>query len=103
MDKMPRLRQRLAIVLLTLLLGSGTLTLWAQQEQHEPVEPVPPEQRETQDAENTPVTASEEADAEDTPATTSAEADVDNSPSPFDYQSSEKISEDLSVSFPVDI
>ena len=101
MDKMPRLRQRLAIVLLTLLLGSGTLTLWAQQEQQEPVEPVPPEQRETQDAANTPVNASAEADADDTPATTSAEAEVDSSP--FDYQSSEKISEDLSVSFPVDI
>ena len=30
MDKMPRLRQRLSIALLTLLLGSGTLSLLAQ-------------------------------------------------------------------------
>lgn len=88
MVKIPRLRQRLAIALFTLLLGSGALTLWAQQEQQEPVEPVPPEQRETQDADNTPATTSEQVDADD---------------SPFDYQSSEKISEDLSVSFPVDI
>jgi hypothetical protein len=85
---MPRLRQRLAIALFSVLLGSGTLTLWAQQEQQEPVEPVLPEQRETPDAENTAATTSEETDADD---------------SPFGYQSSEKISEDLSVSFPVDI
>ena len=101
MDKMPRLRQRLSIALLTLLLGSGTLTLLAQQEQQEPVEPVPPEQRETQDADDTLATTSEQADADDTLATTSEQADADDSP--FDYESSEKISEDLSVSFPVDI
>ena len=88
MNKTPRLTQRLAIALLTLLLGSGTQTLWAQQEQQEPIEPVPPEQRETQDDENAPATTSDETDADD---------------SPFDYQSSEQISEDLSVSFPVDI
>ncbi len=101
MDKMPRLRQRLAIALFTLLLGSGALTLWAQQEQQEPVEPVPPEQRETQDADYVPVTNSTDTDADNTPATTSEQVDADDSP--FDYQSSEKISEDLSVSFPVDI
>ena len=111
---MPRLRQRLAIALLFLLLGGGTLTLWAQQEQQEPVEPVSPEQRETQDTDNNSVTASAEVDADNTPATISAETDADKIPattsaqtdaddSPFDYQSSEKISEDLSVSFPVDI
>jgi hypothetical protein len=88
MNKTRRLTQRLAIALLTLLLGGGALTLWAQQEQQEPIEPVPPEQRETQDDENAPATAPDETDADN---------------SPFDYQSSEKISEDLSVSFPVDI
>ena len=114
MYKMPRLRQPLAIALLSLLLGSGTLTLWAQQKQHEPVEPVPPEQRETQNADNTPATVSAEPDPDNNPVTASAQADADNTPattsaqtdaddSPFDYQSSEKISEDLSVSFPVDI
>lgn len=100
MDKMPRLRQRLSIALLTLLFGSGTLTLWAQ-EQQEPVEPVLPEQRETQDADSNPVTASAEADTDKISATTSAQTETDDSP--FEYQSSEKISEDLSVSFPVDI
>ncbi len=88
MNKTPRLTHGLAIALLTLLLGGGAPTLWAQQEQQEPIEPAPPEQPETQDAENTPATTSEETDADN---------------SPFDYQSSEEISEDLSVSFPVDI
>jgi len=101
MDRIPRLRQRLVIALFSLLLGSGTLTLWAQQEQQEPVEPVLPEQRETQDADSNPVTASAEADTDKIPATTSAQTETDDSP--FEYQSSEKISEDLSVSFPVDI
>ena len=114
MYKMPRLRHPLAIALLSLLLGSGTLTLWAQQEQQEPIEPALPEQRETQDADNNPVTASAEADTDNTPVTASEEMDTDKIPtstsaqtetddSPFEYQSSEKISEDLSVSFPVDI
>jgi hypothetical protein len=92
MNKTSRLIQGLAVALLTALLCGSVPTLWAQQEQQEqeqePIEPIPTEQRETQDAENTPTTASEETD-------------FDNSP--FDYQSSEKISEDLSVSFPVDI
>lgn len=88
MDKTHQLIQGLAIALLTLLLAGATLNLWAQQEQQEPVEPAPPEQQETPDAENTPATTSEETEA---------------AGSPFDYESSEQISEDLSVSFPVDI
>jgi len=94
MNKTSRLIQGLAVALLTALLCGSVPTLWAQQEQQEqeqeqePIEPIPTEQRETQDAEDTATTASEETD-------------FDNSP--FDYQSSEKISEDLSVSFPVDI
>ena len=56
-----------------------------------------------------------DADTDDAPATTQAETlETDISPdapetdevaetSPFDYRSSEQISEDLSVSFPVDI
>lgn len=91
MNKTPRLKHGLAISMLTLLLGGSALTLWAQpeqQEQQEPIEPVPSEQPETQDAENTPAMTAEETDADY---------------SPFDYQSSEKISEDLAVSFPVDI
>ncbi len=94
MNKTPRLQHGLAISMLALLLGGSALTLWAQpeqqeqQEQQEPIEPVPSEQPEKQDAENTPAMTSEETDADY---------------SPFDYQSSEKISEDLAVSFPVDI
>jgi len=88
MDKTHQLKRGLAIFLFALMLGGSAMTLWAQQEQQEPIEPAPSEQPERQDAENTPDTVSEETDVDD---------------SPFDYQSSEKISEDLSVSFPVDI
>lgn len=88
MNKTPRLMQRLAITTLTLLLSGGTMSLWAQQEQKEAIDAAAPEEKETQDAGETPASTPEETDA---------------GPSPFDYQSAEKISEDLSVSFPVDI
>ena len=132
MNKTSRLIQRLAIALLTLLLGGGALTLWAQQEQQEPIKPIPPERQETivpvpperqetiepvppeqqepsetvppeqqEPSETVPPEQQETQDAENTAATTIEETDADNSP--FEYQSSEKISEDLSVSFPVDI
>lgn len=85
--------QRLAITLLTLLLGGSVLTLSAQQDQQEPIEPVSSGQEETRDAENNAAALEE----------TEADEETDTETSPFDYQSSEKISEDLSVSFPVDI
>lgn len=37
------------------------------------------------------------------PVPAKPDANTDNTDSPFDYRSSEEISEDLSVSFPVDI
>lgn len=95
-----RIQPPLTRILLILLLCSGALSLAAQQD--EPPEP----------AEKTAVTAAQEngdilplppakTDADNIPATTPSPEDADSSP--FDYQSSEKISEDLSVSFPVDI
>ena len=101
MDKTPRMKQALVISLLTLLMCGSSLTLWAQEEHQEPTKPVPQDQRETQEADNTPTTNSEETDAQSAPATAPEETGAGDSP--FDYKSSEKISEDLSVSFPVDI
>lgn len=76
------------IALLTLLLLTGPMTGWAQSEGAATDQPPPAEQS--------------ESEKKDTPPTT-AESDVEKSNSPFDYESSEEISEDLSVSFPVDI
>jgi hypothetical protein len=83
MSELSRMVQRL---LLVLLLGGG-MTLWAQTDEQEPIDPESPEQQEVE---------GEEAPPETTPGQEVAD-------SPFDYQSSEEISEDLSVSFPVDI
>lgn len=44
-----------------------------------------------------------EPETSETPATTKEPATKTEADDPFDYQSSEQISEDLSVSFPVDI
>ena len=54
-----------------------------------------------QDADPEAPTPKDEAPAKDEPVATPAPAANDDSP--FDYRPSEKISEDLSVSFPVDI
>jgi hypothetical protein len=88
MNKTSGLSQGLTVILITLLLGAVTLTLWAQTEDQESAEPSPPEQQETEATSSTSEADSEETVADD---------------SPFDYQSSEEISEDLSVKFPVDI
>ena len=78
-----------ATALLALLLLAGAQTSWSQAEPNEPNEP-------TQAAgDPTP-----EQPANDAPA---PDENVRPDQSPFDYQSSEKISEDRSVSFPVDI
>ena len=76
--------QSLARLLLTLLLGSATLVA----QEADPQEPAPKDEA--------PATAEPAAQ----PATPAPPANDD---SPFDYRSSEEISEDLSVSFPVDI
>ena len=77
--------------LLVLLLGCGSLAVWAQEKAESPPDA---------DADSNSTSSTAPA------ATTSAEQPVpDNSSenSPFDYQASEEISQDLSVSFPVDI
>ena len=89
-----KLRRCCATAVLLLL----TTTLWAQ-------EPVANSQADERDIPATngaeAATSSEtEAPAAAEPAASEPPASVD---SPFDYQASEKISEDLSVSFPVDI
>ena len=68
-----------------------TAPAWAQQ----PNTP-PPAVPSSQPAAEEPNAATPASDADDTPA-------ADANRSPYDYQSSEEISEDLSVSFPVDI
>jgi len=78
--------QSLAPLLLTLLLGSTALVA----QETDPQESAPKDEA--------PATAEPAAK----PATP-APAPAANDDSPFDYRSSEEISEDLSVSFPVDI
>ena len=74
--------------LLALLLLTSTTTGWAQSQGAVTDQP--------------PSTEQTEPEKKETPPTT-AESDVEKDNSPFDYESSEEISEDLSVSFPVDI
>jgi hypothetical protein len=92
-----RLRHRVAALLLLL----AAAQLWAQQpaENSPPQTATPATQTPTKDAEGP-------AAAEPTAATSPEKAAVEtpaSANSPFDYRASEKISEDLSVSFPVDI
>jgi len=87
----------LAAAILSLVLGAAPLH--AQHATDTPQQPTDaPEQdaKETQkNQENPPADKPVTAPATRPPAT--------NNDSPFDYRSSEEISEDLSVSFPVDI
>ena len=77
---------------LALLLAAAPLLA-----QQAPPAPEPGEQLEHAAPEQT-------APREDTPAAKNPAGETDDSgDSPFDYRSSEEISEDLSVSFPVDI
>jgi hypothetical protein len=81
----------LALALLVTLSVAGAVT-WAQQ----PGAPA----AET----SAPVKATVEEPNTATPAARAPEQPIaDDNGSPYDYQSSEEISEDLSVSFPVDI
>ena len=73
--------------LLVLLLGFGVATAWSQPEPEPDAEAAAP-------AETTAVPAA---------SPDKAAADPINENSPIDYQASEEISQDLSVSFPVDI
>jgi hypothetical protein len=84
---------RLIPALLVLLLSCAPLGAWAQ-------EKAEPEQ-------DTGSSTTEPTTPATTPATTSSAEQPapgnNNDNSPFDYQASEEISQDLSVSFPVDI
>ena len=82
----------LAVATLSLLLGAAPLC--AQQAADAP----------ERDSVETPKSQSQESQAANKPATAPATPPpATNNDSPFDYRSSEEISEDLSVSFPVDI
>jgi hypothetical protein len=85
----------LTAVLLVLLLGAASL--------HAQTDPAPQAGAATDAAvQNTDTAAADQPTA--TPEETAPQAaPASSSRSPFDYQSSEEISEDLSVSFPVDI
>ena len=85
-----------ALLVLTLAVAAMPAQLWAQQE-GDPAD--------TTSSGEAVSSAQETPSERDTPASAN---DNDNAtgedrPSPFDYEASEKISEDLSVSFPVDI
>ena len=80
----------LALTILSLVLGAAPLN--AQQAADAP----------EQDSVEAP--KSQDSQAADKPVTApAARPPAINNDSPFDYRSSEEISEDLSVSFPVDI
>ena len=74
-----------------LLLLAMTAT-WALAQEEPGATESPPEQ-----------TPTESGAAPPTPEPTPEDAATGNETSPFDYRASEQISEDLSVSFPVDI
>lgn len=81
--------QRIALPVAVLILG---LALALESSAQEPVNP----------AEQTPAPAADDraADADDS---TRRDEPTAQGPAPTDYEASEQISEDLSVSFPVDI
>jgi hypothetical protein len=92
-------RQQLALLLLAAALGSATLPARsAPQEQVSPPTSSAPEKSAApqQTPLRTPPAAPEQAEKSTAP-------DKKDKDSPFDYHSSEEISEDLPVSFPVDI
>ena len=81
-----------AAVLLTALLLGSAISSRAQQVESEPADAPAVKQIDDQ---------ADKQEQETPPAAAESSAGADQSP--FDYQSSEQISEDLSVSFPVDI
>jgi hypothetical protein len=114
------MKHRLTLTLLVLILAVGALSLAAQQsgqsgtseetgtaQTEDIAESLPP-----QDDESETQTAPDPADIADTDPDATIEgatvpADVpaaeETEKEPFDYKSTEQISEDLSVSFPIDI
>jgi hypothetical protein len=91
-------RLQLAILLLATALGTATLPAQsAPQEKVAPPTSTAPEKSAPQQASAHPAPAAPEQAEKNTPP------DKKDKDSPFDYHSSEEISEDLPVSFPVDI
>ena len=82
-----------AALITSLALLSGGAALWAQDGDTSAAVPAGTEQPAEQPAKNAP----------QRPPLNTSTPPSDNDESPFDYKSSEEISEDLSVSFPVDI
>jgi hypothetical protein len=82
----------LTVAILSLVLGAAPLHA-----QHATDTPQQPTDAPEQDAKET------QKNQETPPADKPVTAPATNNDSPFDYRSSEEISEDLSVSFPVDI
>jgi hypothetical protein len=80
--------RKTTVLLLALALCSATQTLWAQDTAVEVPEP--------ETSTNEPETPDRAAPENITPT-------PDSNDSPFDYEASEEISQDLSVSYPVDI
>ena len=79
--------------LMVLLLGAGLTGAWAQEQASPDSDPSVEAPADTSTSEPPGQAASPNAPA----------ADRSNENSPFDYQASEEISQDRSVSFPVDI
>lgn len=77
-------------LILALAVAAPPARLWAQQE---------PEPAGTESSGEAPASTQETQSEQDEPPPATGE----DPPSPFDYEASEEISEDLSVSFPVDI
>jgi len=99
MHRTPRLTRALSLLLL--LSGGTALSAAAQQAD----DPPPPEKASTEQTQQDPAVQTIPAagiETETTDDIPSPEEENTNS-SPFDYEPSEEISEDLAVSFPVDI
>jgi len=88
---------RLIYALLALLLGWGSLSAWSQQEPGADAD----SERTSGSPSSTSASTTEPPEQAGRPDKRAAEPV--NEDSPFDYQASEEISQDLSVSFPVDI
>jgi len=91
-------QRQLALLVLTLTLG--VQPVFAQQAQTGDAEPTVQAPAAKTESGATPQQQGSSAAGEPDPASEPASTSKD---SPFDYRSSEEISEDLSVSFPVDI
>ncbi len=99
---MHRTSRLIRILTLLLLLAGGTVLPVAAQQADDPPPPEKAPELETQqspDVQSTPAAGDQAENTDLVPS--SGEEDINSSP--FEYKPSENISEDLAVSFPVDI